>query len=341
MVEDPPPRPPDPLDPEDPALDAIRDARGSGRAAALAEWSRLVDDLAESGARGEDPDRLVAEERLRIARRAMLPPRLRDGPRLFYTGARIEQTWTCLNKAGRALLALVDEGKVRGRLPFIRAAVLDHLDREDPQRAPFLERLDQIEQQTATSRTTSGSSSAASALWPTSAPTSSTGEVRALRNVLLILCAALFGALAAAALLHLLFHTFLSVCGGPPGGGDRCPGGSQPGGLDVLQIEIAGGLGGLVSAVPSLRGARRMPGPYSIAMVQILFKFLSGAAVALIAILLLQAGALAGLPKQPGSQLVGYAAFFGLVQQALTTLADQRVSDLAHSGVPKAKRSTA
>ena len=330
------------LDPEDPGLARIRDAPGVWRVAALTEWSRLADDLRESDApptHAGHGDAAVAAERLRLARAALEPYPLRRAPRLFYTGARVEQAWTCLHKADRALLALVSEDKLRGRIPFVRAAVLEHLDRDDPQRQPFLADLDRIERSTTALGLAERERLRGMRALADERSDLFNREVRALRNVLLILCVSLALALAGAAVMHLFFHQFLTVCGGPPGPGDRCPGGgSKAGALDLVQIELAGGIGGLVSALPSLRTAKRMPGPYSLAMVQILFKFLSGAGVALLAILLLQAGALAGLPRQPGSQLVGYAGFFGLVQQALTTLADKRVSDLAASEVPKAKR---
>ena len=97
---------------------------------------------------------------------------------------------------------------------------------------------------------------------------------------------------------------------------------------DVFEVELIGAAAGLLGALLVLAKVQKIQGPYRVSTAQVLLKAPTGAGTALIGVLLLQSGALAGLAQQPGSNILGYAALFGFSQQLLTQLVDKQAQQL-------------
>ncbi len=309
------------------------------RVAAYTQWEQLSDELVrlDSG-KQRTPDYEIATKRLAEAKDAIAAPYSWRWPKLFYSGAQIERTWSCLHEAGRALLLLLEPDALLARIPLIRAPVTLYVDPSDPERAPALRDLNKIEKRrTATAadrerlRAIRAYADGQSDLFQR--------DVRSFPNLLLVFSLLLGLLLCVVAIVHALDSSLISLCAGndPALKGDLCPnGGAHPGRFDVAEVELVGALGGLLAAIIRLAKSRRLPGPYGLAVAQSALKIVSGATTAFVGVLLLQGGLLAGLARQPGSSVLAYAAFFGLAQQALTVLVDRRVGDLA--GAPAAKR---
>jgi monoamine oxidase len=320
--------------------------RSSWRAVATAELERLEDELTRVGP-DERSEYQVARKALDCAREAIHAGYGKDFGwlnltwlKLFYSGAYIEETWTRLHEAGRAVLMVVDDAGARARVPFIRTAVREHVAESDPERKAMIDFLDGLEK--------SGDMSSADRerlrqirAYADERSDLFQREVRAFRNYLLIFALGLGLLLLVLAVVGIASPRLISLCAAHDASlhGDYCPGGHAVArGFDIAAVELVGGIGGLVGALVRIRRARRLQSPYGIAVGQTLLKVITGAALAFIGVLLLQSNVLGGLSRQPGSHVIAYAALFGLAQQALTRLVDDRVGELAGGGGDAAKK---
>src|SRR5438093_7044502 len=80
------------------------------RVAAYTRWEQLDDELCRLPAdKKATADYRIAARRLEEAKQAFEASYKPSPPKYFYSGARIEQTWSCLHEAERALLMLLDK----------------------------------------------------------------------------------------------------------------------------------------------------------------------------------------------------------------------------------------
>lgn len=97
---------------------------------------------------------------------------------------------------------------------------------------------------------------------------------------------------------------------------------------DMAMLLVAGGLGGLMSALAFLGKINTLENPYRLQLIQLAIKFPVGSITALAGIAALQSSALTSLKPVPGTQLLLYAIVFGFGQQAITTWLDNKASSV-------------
>lgn len=154
-------------------------------------------------------------------------------------------------------------------------------------------------------------------------------EARVLRNVLLVASGALLLVVATLGLAHFFDPNVLSVCVKPKAHESFCPTGESTRRIDVILIELAGVLGGMLSVVIPLATGERIKTPYRVFNHQMLLKVMAGAATALAGVILIESGIISGIAVQSPAEILGFAIFFGFSQQAFTGMIDRRATSLA------------
>jgi len=96
----------------------------------------------------------------------------------------------------------------------------------------------------------------------------------------------------------------------------------------VGEIELAAGLGGLISVIVFIQGLQTSRGPCNLAVAQAFLKFVAGAAIGLLGVLLVQHGVLDVLAPQDNNRVLSYAVLFGFAQQLVTQAVDRRAADV-------------
>jgi hypothetical protein len=174
-------------------------------------------------------------------------------------------------------------------------------------------------------------------------------NLRALRNQLALVSAALAALLLTLGVWHAVNPDVVTLCGTTPAdaaakagaAAKRCLDGSASRGFDVLEVELIGAIGGLLSIAFGLGGATTPPSRYNPRPQQALLKPVAGAATGLIGVMLVQSNiVIAPTSEASETLLLAYAAIFGFAQQLLTRFVDKRASTLLGEKEP-AKRAEA
>ena len=150
-------------------------------------------------------------------------------------------------------------------------------------------------------------------------------DLRTLRNILFTTTMLLLIGLAAMAVMGALAPQTFSLCGVPAPEPCNAP--------SVLEVEIAGGFGGLLSAVVFITNLPAQNTPYTIWLYQGLLKAPTGAALAVIVVFLVQTG-LVGFLKADPAYVIPYALVFGFAQQAATQVVDNWASGIVKKSAP-------
>jgi hypothetical protein len=258
----------------------------------------------------------------------------REWVRTLITGTRRDAAWSALHDASEALLMLYDEPALRRQATRLerQLAHFDPADRHLKEYRALIDRLrdpkvEADEDMRAQLRDMLEAAHDMSDRFQRS--------MRAVRNQLVVACAAIGGLLIFAAGAHAFNTDIFSVCAGKSAQlqNDICPDGSaSPDGFDVFGVQLIGALGGLLSAIVPYLTGQLVTGRYRLFLAQIWLKVQVGALSGFLGVLLLEGGLLAGLTVQQGSKIYAYAAFFGFAQQALTGFIDRRVSSIAKQG---------
>jgi|tagenome__1003787_1003787.scaffolds.fasta_scaffold20766004_2 hypothetical protein len=103
---------------------------------------------------------------------------------------------------------------------------------------------------------------------------------------------------------------------------------------DIGAIEMWGALGGVVGIIAALGQMRLTQRPSSLQIAQLVLKPLAGGAVALFAVVLLQAGLVQQVHAVASGTIAAYAVLFGFAQQALTRSIDRRASTVLAAATP-------
>jgi hypothetical protein len=123
-----------------------------------------------------------------------------------------------------------------------------------------------------------------------------------------------------------------------------CPSGDRqrPTSGDVLIVAGLGALGGALGALVAIRNLRGTSTPYSVSTALAVLKVPSGALCTMIGMLLLSGGFVPGLTNLDDQrQILAYALIFGIAQQLVTRVADnraQQILDKLPSKDPQAKQ---
>jgi hypothetical protein len=157
-------------------------------------------------------------------------------------------------------------------------------------------------------------------------------DLRTLRNILFVTTMLLLVGLTAMAAVGALAPQAFSLCGVPAPETCNAP--------TVLEVEIAGGFGGLLSAVVFITNLPAQNTPYTIWLYQGLIKAPTGAALALIVVFLVQTG-LVGFLKADPAYVIPYALVFGFAQQAATQIVDNWAAGIVTKSAPPKGKGTA
>jgi hypothetical protein len=299
------------------------------------------------------PDREKVAEgvcaRLRAARDATLrrtpsPGRLSN----WWRGTLIEAAYQNLHAAESLMVLLYTAPEIDAEIPEAVARVEAGLDRDDPRRVAALKLLDELDTRSAAAdqsvspevlayrvarlaKTTEVGFSASDAEY---------GRLRNFRNTV-------FAGAVVLALVVLVFTWFVwcnptdvPFCFQPEPKPDVCAaGGKVSSSHDVLTVVLMGTMGGLVAAITAITKMRGAPTPYEVPKALALLKLPLGAVTAVGGLIAIRGDFVPGfsqLDSQP--QILAYAFAFGLAQQLLTRLVDQRAKILLERSPGKASK---
>lgn len=243
-------------------------------------------------------------------------PERAQGPREWFTGARIETVWQTLHEVDRALVMYRSRGDLEGSLRGIIAEAeqfLPHDNRLLVRAVGWLRTPPKdLDEFRGGLRDLLGQSHAASDAFHEAA--------RRLRNAMLGITI-----LTVASILVLLVvqSRVPSVQLVPaPDGFTGAPW------VLLSFVMLAGALGAFVTAVPTTIRARSGGLPYRLPIQQRLLKLAVGPLLAVVGVMLVAGGLVATTQTRDVSQLLALAVVFGSAQQAITTFADKSAGDL-------------
>jgi len=286
-------------------------------------------------------DRKIANEahaRLDAARCAALrvyprPHRLSN----WWRGTLVEAAYKNLHAAEILMASLYNDTQVAAEIPEAIARVEVCLDRDDPRRVAAL-RLHGAEPKDPGVK--EGFVKAVQVGFE--AGDAEHGRLRSFRN-------AVVGSAAALALILVVFivyvafnPSFMPMCFTPDHAGQVCAtGSSTPKHYDVLTVAALGMLGGMLSAIVSIRNMQGTSLAYDVPTALAALKLPVGALSALGGLLLIKANFIPGLSNlDTQEQILAYAFVFGAAQQLLVGAVDRHAQQLLSAAPSKASDST-
>jgi len=356
-------------------LDRVRTDPALWRAEAWASYAQVEGEAERAESCGLDDDERrkcqvkIVRQHLKDALDSMVPPepideknaphprsaatwswlkRIPSQVKAYYSGAGIERTWAAIHSASAALFMAYDEAELPAQAARLRG-LLSALPDLDWQLTLVTEIINELKQQ----QQSDGSKQPKDQdVWKEKVSVMRARlrqihldamdagsvlqvEARTLRNTLLVASGALFVVLLLLGFMHMLNDCIFRICTNV----DHhrvCPGGSSAHPVDVFTVELAGMLGGLLSAVIPLATGERIKTPYRVFNHQMLLKVFAGAATALAGVLLVESHVVSQIKFGSTATLLGYAVFFGFSQQVLTGLIDKRANELGKE-TPTAK----
>ncbi|WP_426594997.1 hypothetical protein ACPPVS_05350 [Cellulomonas sp. McL0617] len=246
-------------------------------------------------------------------------PERAQGPREWFTGARIEAVWQTLHGVDRALVMYRSRQDLEGSLDGIIAEAEQYLPKDNRllvqavgwSRTPPKD-LDQLR---GGMRDLLGQSHEASDAFYEAA--------RRLRNGMLGITAWTVAAIVALVVLQSMVSTIALVPA--PDGFTGAPW------VLLSFVMLAGALGAFVTAVPTTIRARSGGLPYRLPIQQRLLKLAIGPLLAVVGVMLVAGGLVATMKTGGLAQLLALAVVFGSAQQAITTFADKSAGALLES----------
>jgi hypothetical protein len=249
------------------------------------------------------------------------------------------------------LLMITEDGVVRAQALEIRAAlVAEPLEPFDPRRAEYDKAICRIRKNGMLARrlTFEDRTQLRSILHTLNDRAEMAYEdLRSFHSLMLGVAAGLGLTLALATLMSTVDPTLFPICSTTANASPRCPSGvysvvqfagdpshryvgppDQPWPLDIIYIEVLGAFGGWVFALRSLPRIRRFQVPTSIYGTQVWIKALLGATIAVIGVAAVQRGVLPDFSPQQGDKIFIFALLFGLAQEPVTRLIDNRLRSL-------------
>jgi hypothetical protein len=249
----------------------------------------------------------------------------------WWSGCDVEKAWPMLHRAGEALMLLESQERLQARIPDLSEAVDANLAKTDRSKK-YLELLEYWwagcapaeggrPRESPVDRKRSRTPINAEILREIRYQTDDASDgahqaVRAFRNARIVLTLLVAMGLAAFGLVYAFDPGFVSVCV------LRCPGPS-PG--DVFVLELAGALGGLLTAVAALARVRTAGPPYVLPRVM---RMVVGAATGIAGILVLQIGVLGSPIPKDGSHMLIDAVLFGVAQDPLMRSIEKKAGDI-------------
>lgn len=246
----------------------------------------------------------------------------------WWSGSEITTAWEAVHTAELALLSVESKEEVAVNIPRLLSWVERAMDK-GPQREAHEEALRHAMKKFTEEDRMRVRAALADAI---EANGDRYANVRAFRNNLILVTFALLAAVVGAAIWHGANAHFLSLCTEttPKGELTHCLGGesSKADGVDVALVAAMGALGGLLAIAFSFSESDVVPTRYDPKTWQTFLKPVTGAAVAIIAVLFLQSGFLLKPSTETQSMFLAYAVLFGFSQQLLTRFVDKHADSL-------------
>ncbi|HET9826898.1 MAG TPA: hypothetical protein VFQ11_00135 [Nocardioidaceae bacterium] len=265
-------------------------------------------------------------DRLTAARNAALrvdplPGRVSN----WWRGTLIEAAYQNLHAAESLIVDLYNPEDVEAEIPEAVARIEAGLGRDDPRR---IAALDLLEGSPADPGRRQRLRKAVEVGFGSSDLEHS--RLRSFRNAVVASTIALVVTLVVFVAWVSLNPTEVSFCFTPSGKGPVCPSGSAgPGAHDVLTISLLGVLGGLLSAIVSIRNVRGTSLAYDVPQALAMLKMPLGALCAIGGLLLIRGDFIPGFSALDSQdQILAYAFGFGVAQQLLIGLIDRRAQTL-------------
>lgn len=261
----------------------------------------------------------------------------------WWTGSAITAGWESVHTAEAELVDVESEADVRASLPHLLAWLSQVMATGEPRKRYEEELSSYVEASKPLDRTT------VRLVYKdvVKANNESKANLRAFRNLLTVLTGVLALVLMVVAVWHAINPQFVSLCGTTGSGASStttCISGSGPRGQDVLEVELLGAIGGLLSlAVAFSSSTETPPSRYNVRPQQAALKVVAGAATGLIGVLIVQSGVIVSPASQTSSEalFLVYAAVFGFSQQLFTKFVDKRAEALlGESEEKKEKKGT-
>lgn len=244
----------------------------------------------------------------------------------WWTGSAMTTAWESVHEAELKLLPLEAEDDVRAHLPRLRAWIQRAMDRGES-RTRYEEKLQaqvsgEVSLDPLQIRQAFNDVIIANA--------ERYANLRAFRNILVLVTGMLAGLVGVLTLLHVANPDFISLCtAGEADGEVVCFGGPGPRAWDVAMVAAFGAIGGLLAIAFGLAESEGPPSRYDPRIAQVGLKAAAGAATALAGVLFIQADLLVAPASSPSEALyLSYATIFGFSQQLFTRFVDRRAGEL-------------
>ena len=277
-------------------------------------------------------------DRLTAARNAALrvdplPGRVSN----WWRGTLIEAAYQNLHSAEILMAPLYDDVQVAAEIPEAIARVEVGLDRDDPRRIAALRLRDA---KPADPGTREGFVKAVQVGFE--AADAEHARLRSFRNAV-VGSAAVLAVILVAFIAYVWEHpAVLPLCFVTEPGNTRvcAAGGSSPQGYDLLTVAALGMLGGLLSAIVSIRNMQGTSLAYDVPTALAALKLPVGALSAMGGLLLIKANFVPGLSQLDSQeQILAYAFIFGVAQQLLVGAVDKHAQQLLGAAPSKAASS--
>jgi hypothetical protein len=283
---------------------------------------------------GENASRHAVESHLAGARGAC---HRRRGLRDKWRGTSVESTYLHLHSAKIFLIDLLPDAEFDALVPDVTTRMATVLDRHDPRR---VEAEDALHTKTGLPRRAALKQAMETAY---DASDEAYVRLRDFRNIIVLAAAAMVVFTALLVALVAYSPDAIPLCFDPgvttaavnppaqPVPPSVCPSGDrqQPTSGDILIVAGLGTVGGALGALIAIRNLRGTSTPYSGTTALAILKIPSGALSAIIGMLLLAGGFVPGLTNLDNQrQILAYALVFGIAQQLVTRVADDRAQQI-------------
>lgn len=292
---------------------------------------RLAEEEADAPLSGAAQAHLeAARQALEHAEEAIREPRRRERLRQWWTGTAVTAGWEYLHEAEAELVELESPDALRASLPALVAWMQEVMPPGGPRKRYEGQLQKFLTGERKPDRTVVRQAYHDVIL----ANNDRHASIRALRNRIVIAIATMLGLLSLVGLLHVADSHFVSLCGlhqAENGQAEtRCiSDDGKPSGRDVIEVELIGAIGGLLSVAFGLGKSKAVMSRYDPRGSQLLLKPVTGAAVALLGVIFVQSEIFIAPPSNISeSVMLAYAGAFGFSQQLLTRMVDKRAGKL-------------
>lgn len=250
----------------------------------------------------------------------------------WWRGTLIDAAYQNLHAAEILMASLYDDADAEAEIPEAIARVEARLDRDDPRRAAALALAAQTrpgaDRRARLAKAVQVGFEASDAEYT---------RLRSFRNAVLA-SAVILGL----ALLAFIFYAWnnpsvVPICFTPEGVNTCASGGTSPASEDIATVAAIGALGGLLSAIVSIRNMQGTSVAYDVPTALAALKLPVGALAAIGGLLIVRAQFIPGLSDLDSqAQILAYAFLFGVAQQLIVGLIDKQAQELLSAAPGKA-----